>query len=311
MQTPAPHPSRDHTVLQKASFGPFKRDVTMSEMFNLLQEHRSTRKIRRHRPDIRPMTVMQAHAILIAHHRDVYDEMFGCTTSRDFKILLDENIPARALPGLRDVFRSMAQNHLLNLHAMKDHDLWIWAMRNGIDAIITRDKARQPLGETATDAESDLTELAVETARFLLENGSEGEHKTLPLIIHIDSNGDVMKKVIDLARRHRDAIYDHLETRTTPYIRIGDETVHGGPSFEALLNPEIDRRGIHEYLTDKLANRAITRMGPDQMTYDRLLQIYREAGDFASAKLATWTASRIAAWHIDAWTEQSPAPSAA
>ena len=58
----------------------------------------------------------------------------------------------------------------------------------------------------------------------------------LPLIIHVDCKEATEKAIAEVFERHQKAIHEHIEMRTSPYIRVNEDQVIAGPSFAKLLN---------------------------------------------------------------------------
>ena len=252
--------------------------VMLGEVFALLAQGLRSKHILKAKPHIYPETLTLAHSYLMVHMPETYSRVVDenrATAGRkaeankrsewDVKVLVDENLTTALCPPIRAMIGKPRHVNLIGLRGTKDPELWGWAVNNGIDVIITKDRA------TATN--QDLTRIAENDARTLMREHLLGElpkdrlpetsidmvlsimrtdlrdgklsasYNQLPLVVHIVDDrhergmGDMRQAdyVAMLLRKHRDRIFTYIENRNTPVIVVRHKKVECGPTYNELL----------------------------------------------------------------------------
>ena len=207
--------------------------ITVSDVYNMLAKGYNTGRIRRERPEIKTETVALARAFIIANAPDVYDRIWKKSRANDYRALVDECLPARVIPLIREnCFGWATHTNFVKLQGRPDDEVWQWAVNNGVDAVITRDWKM-------TDPEGDLTYIAVEHAKAVLEKMDESDEdfvdvEDLPVVIHVKTQYANYGYVAKLFNMHKDQILSYVDTRTTPYIEVTERGVKAGPTYTEL-----------------------------------------------------------------------------
>ncbi|MCB9991043.1 MAG: DUF5615 family PIN-like protein [Rhodospirillales bacterium] len=212
--------SLTHLVLYdtKASHITLDR-FTLQDVFNAVAEDpRAPIKNLSKRHKI-PVPVLEAgQAYMIAKLPELYEKAAGPPgTKRSF--LIDENLPPGLSAKLWHDFGAATHPNFIGMGKAKDPEIWNWAVKNKMDAIITRDIR---LVEEAKD----LSLLALRHAYDHLKNNhQDGKPYKLngqPIVIGFDSKSD--KTVWPKMRRNQNDIHKLLHLGHTPLARI---TEHG------------------------------------------------------------------------------------
>lgn len=252
------------------------RVVTLSEMFNLLCMG-GTKYIRRERPDIRPETIALGRAWLIAARPDLYDTRVARNQSGDLRLLVDENLPAKIIPTIRNGFGYATHtNFTKRINAIDlrgcgnsgtgDKPVWQWAVNNNIDAIITLDRAeRKP--------DLDLTRIAKDNAitvmRRMVEEGREIVNMAdLPVIIHVICRRHDYKYVSGVINNQRAQLYKYLQTRTAPVVIVDERGVRPDQTYLDLWKQHLRNVDIIKYGHERIGRRdARVRQWWDQISH--------------------------------------------
>ncbi len=231
-------PEIDNKVIQRiVADGPETRNnkITVGDVFNLLVvKGLKTKAIRRLRPDIKPETIALTRAFIISARPDIYRQLVD-NDSADYRMLVDEALPARIIPAIRQGFSYATHTNFVGLngkgrsHPQGDQDLWVWAVNNNIDAIVTRDYA-------TTSDDQDLTAIALADSLKMIAKMDETARDSinldeLPLIIHIKSEKADYKTIAKIFTAHQQSIQSYLETRSTPFIMVTENGVKSGPTY--------------------------------------------------------------------------------
>lgn len=212
------------------------RKITLKDIFNRLAAGQNARKIRKDDPAIRADTITLARAWLVARFPDSYKKITGREPERSYKILVDENISPRVLPGLHGAFGGVTHTNFEKLTGKKDPSVWRQAVNEEYDAILTGDKNQ-------SNPQKDLTAIAIEEARMIIRQaGKEGLDKIsldeLPLIIHVNEPRNHANEIPRLLRKHAAEIQSYLDQRTVAYIMVDDKGVKSGPTYAKLIAEE-------------------------------------------------------------------------
>lgn len=264
-----------HRTIQPAQAG--RPAVTLGTVFELLAQGLRTKHILKAKPHILPETMTLAHSYLMVHMPQTYTRVVDQNRAAagrhswkarrdwDVKVLVDENLTTTLCPSIRAMIGQPRHVNLIGLRGTKDPQLWEWAVNNGIDVIITKDRA--------TSSDQDLTRIADNAARAIMRQHLLGElpkdklpetsidmvlsimrndlrdgqlssgYNELPLVVHIvdDRHERGLKHIRQadyvamLLRKHRDTIFTYIENRNTPVILVRNRKVECGPTYNELL----------------------------------------------------------------------------
>ena len=200
--------------------------VTLRQVFNELAKGNSNRQITQNNPEISGHVINIARLKLIAKSPGLYADYISKWPGSSKVFLLDECVSRYAAISIWEALGRSMHTKYAGLNSAKDNDVWAWAKKNKVDAIITHD-------HSVTFYDKDLTLIAVKNAHDLLKRRPEFHHPTtmprLPLIIQLE-----MKKASDavaLLKQHKQTIIEHINNRTHPYIFLREDRFIEGPSY--------------------------------------------------------------------------------
>ncbi len=277
---------------------------SLHKIFGLLSQGWSSKKIRKANPHILPETITIARGILIGRNEGRFPNTKNEKPFQDFKILIDENITPQVKGYLKRHFKKVSHVSDVGLLGVKDPDIWLWAINNNYDVIVTCDKHEW--------TENDLTYVAVDEARSIIRNMDARQHvnmtlAALPLLVHLvgGENADPETQLKRLLRKNKDGLFNYLDNRSTPYIdiRYGGR-IDCGPTYlelrgknsmeEQRQSPEqieSQKKEIKDRYKDEIYRRLtveqIRKMSPeDERRIDNLVK--------AAAGMATREPKRLA-----------------
>ncbi|PZP55421.1 MAG: hypothetical protein DI586_06930 [Micavibrio aeruginosavorus] len=182
------------------------------------------------RKDIEPEMIAQTREILIDRNSEHFPDTQGEKALHDYKVLIDENIPPSVAGFLRMHFRKVSHTDDAGLTGKKDDKVWDWAVNNGYNIIITKDRANI--------SERDLTFIATQDARSILRSMDERRDynfmlSDLPLIVHLPGGCDpnIELKVLLRSEKGKSKLFNFVSNRATPYIDIIDGKIICGPTY--------------------------------------------------------------------------------
>ena len=191
-----------------------------------------------------PETLTAARSFIIAHMPGLYADYAEGWPLTPHVFLIDENLPRTLGSDLWKEFGRATHTDYEALSGQHDKDVWRWARLNDVSAVITRDKRMTNDGQ-------DLGLIAVRHAYDLLKKRKKNVHPVempnMPLLIQLTSR--TKKSPMTLLETHWDAIMEHLEKRTTPYIFLTEKECVNGPSYSDLTR--------HDWATIKIMARDI------------------------------------------------------
>ncbi len=251
--------------------------VRLGEIFSLMAQGLRSKHIVKARPHIKPETIVVAHGFLMVHAPETYHGIvensrkvakakLSPSGPRDIQVLVDENLTQTLLPSIRSLIGQPRHVKILGMAGTKDPELWAWCVNEGIDVILTKDRA------TGTD--EDLTRIMENSARAIMRQHLVGElpkdrmaeasvemvlnimktdmkdgdrlhqsYSSLPMVIHItDERRQLglsgMKQadyIAMLLRKHQDRIFSYIEARNSPLIVLRHNKVECGPTYNELF----------------------------------------------------------------------------
>lgn len=203
---------------------------SVHSLFPLMARGYSLKRMREMRKDIEPEMIERTREILVDRNAQFFPDTQGEKLLHDYKVLLDENIPPSLAGFLRTHFRKVAHIDDAGLTGKKDDKVWDWAVNNGYNIIITKDRANI--------SDRDLTFIATQDARSILR--SMDEHRghnfilsDLPLIVHLagSSNPAIDMKILLRNEKSKSKLFNFVSNRATPYIDIIDGNIICGPTY--------------------------------------------------------------------------------
>ena len=214
----------DKTIVQSSSRGTEHR-LNLREVFNAMAKL-ADGQIKNLPAGIYPETIKEVENFLISRMPGFYAEHTGTWPATTNRFLVDENMSESTVKELWTNFGRATHTGFENLNGAKDPHVWRWTIKQGIDAIITRDRrmvnAREDLGLIAVRyAYDQLHKQNIEGDRIIMPD--------LPLIVQIAS--DNHKTIDEVLEFHRDTIMAHLENRTVPYMVLTDSKCYIGPAY--------------------------------------------------------------------------------
>ncbi len=219
----------DSTVLKTVLVkGGKVRKVTLRDVFNHLSNKRlNDNAISKKDPDISHNDIKAARSILISKFPGLYADHVEGWPATVHHFLIDENLSKLFAISLWHAFGRATHTEHADLNGAKDPQVWRWAIKNKIKAIVTRDKRM-------INAKEDLGLIAVKNAYDLLHRETPRRCKLkaedLPLLIQIEAEHS--ESVSEILEKHKETILNHLENRTVPYILLTKEQCVIGPTYE-------------------------------------------------------------------------------
>ncbi|MBI4030737.1 MAG: DUF5615 family PIN-like protein [Proteobacteria bacterium] len=274
MSKKEPQQGMKEVVLQEVlPFTPrgIKRCITLQQVYDYLSRGLTTKGIMRVDPRIRPETVALARACLIANYPHLYAALVKKAPETEYKVLVDENISPRVLPGLCDYFRHLTHTGFEKLNGKKDSEVWRWAVNNSFDAILTHDMRNK--------SDEDLTYIAVKEAMGIIEKEASDKRErvdlsSLPLVIHVLPDRKLKDTLPQLIKSFRQAVYHYLENRVSPYIEISYHGVSCGLTYANLVGRKMNQtpdqvlsreeRWVIDWKDKIMKNRRAGDLTPDQ-----------------------------------------------
>ncbi len=203
---------------------------SLHSLFPLMARGYSFQRMREMRKDIEPEMIAQTRDILIDRNGEHFPDTQGEKLLHDYKVLLDENIPPSVAGFLRMHFRKVAHVDDAGLTGKKDDKVWDWAVNNGYNIIITKDRANI--------SDRDLTYIATQDARAILRSMDERQDynfmlSDLPMIVHLSGgcNPNIELKILLRNEKGKSKLFNFISNRATPYIDIVDGKIICGPTY--------------------------------------------------------------------------------
>jgi hypothetical protein len=170
-----------------------------------------------------------ARAHIWSRTRKAYHFLAHDRSLKDFRVLLDENMPPKAQNLLSRYFGQVVHVHDVGLTAKTDQDVIDYAIENQIDAILTRD--------TRTFHDSDLTKAAVNRTKDVIRAMDRSDRPNfslsdLPVVLHFPGTRKITKRLQRFLNGRIADLVDYLDGRSVPYVRIQEDgIVDFGPTF--------------------------------------------------------------------------------
>ncbi len=203
---------------------------SLHSIFRHLAHGHTLKKMREIRKDILPEMIEETREILIERNSQHFPDTQGEKALHDYKVLIDENIPAHVVGFLRTHFRKVSHVDGVGLTGKKDDKVWEWALDNEYNIIITKDRAEK--------TDRDLTYIATHDARSILRaieewGGSNFKLSDLPMIVHLSGGCDPDRelKVFLRNEKNKDKLFNFVSNRATPYIDIVNGKIVCGPTY--------------------------------------------------------------------------------
>lgn len=219
----------DQTTVETYRNSNKPKTLTLREVFNLMAACDTPGKPDKRRkgpvPEgVLPETIEDVRNYLIARLPGLYADQIGGWPGTAHQFLLDENLSKMAASALWKTFGRATHTSYENLNGKKDPDVWKWAVRSDISAIVTRDRRMS--------SDQDLGLIAVRHSFDMIKKRGAPPKVPPPLVIQIVAPS--MKSVVKIMAQHREEILRHLQKQTSPYIVLTETRCLSGPSFSDL-----------------------------------------------------------------------------
>lgn len=204
----------EDTVLQRRDPSSLRRRdnlITVKDVLAILLVGGDEDDVRIAYPMIDDKSIRSCQAFLKSKFPQLYEEIYG-PPWENFKILLDENIPLSLIPELHN-FGHIDSVIMRGWSGKKDSALYRYAIGNGYDAIVTRDKA-----QVSSRQGRDLTNIALDLRRnFMRSVDMDGnsivsdQTQRLPVLLTLSSRHPYRDGTLDTFLSKEQVIADLLK----------------------------------------------------------------------------------------------------
>ena len=254
--------------------------ITLGFIFDELSMGHTSKKIRSLRPDILPETISLARAHIRAVNGSAFSRISNAETLKSFSVLIDENISYRISDGLSRIFGKVASVEKEGMLSYKDPQVWEWAVNNGVDVILTKDRVNRTPNDLSYVAEH-------ETRKVLYQDYRKGGRLTwpdMPMLLQLPGGvASRHEEIPYLIKRAKNMVFSYVDNRSTPRVLLNSNGVKPFATFVELLAREVHEQeygmigGVNKEVYDRIISGTDIIQNRNDMridTWERIFQHY-------------------------------------